>query len=407
MPNDSATFTELVDFFLSQDGVEPMRRLVEHVRMGNVSDEDIAYLANGLAHSGKTLTLPNDTSLADIASTGGPSSLSTLLCPLYLRTMGFNVPKLGVPGRPAGGVDVMARIPGYRIVLSDDEVTSVLKSCGYVHFLASCEHTPKDGQLFSYRKTVDAVDIPELVIASLLSKKLAVGLTRAGLDVRVAPHGNFGSDWKTAKSNSERFIRVARSLGVDLVCFLSDATRPYQPFIGRGEALMAVSHVLEKSECSWLGGHAKVCFAMANSVVQGAVGWELAHSQLRSAFEENLKGQGSDYDAFESAVGQVQNAPRVPLTATKDGFVRIDLGTLRSALVNVQNSCKTDDDPFPDPAGIILKKNTGDYCATGDVLASIRCEDEVTEQFWSELNDAICVVSNPGQVGRFEEVRHA
>ncbi len=60
--------------------------------------------------------------VADVASTGGPSSLSTLLSPLFLRAGGAVVPKLGVPGRPAGGIDCLAQIPGYRTELSAQEV---------------------------------------------------------------------------------------------------------------------------------------------------------------------------------------------------------------------------------------------------------------------------------------------
>ena len=51
-------------------------------------------------------------SIADVASTGGPGSLSTLLPPFVLSTLGCNVVKLGVPGRSAGAIDSLATLPG-------------------------------------------------------------------------------------------------------------------------------------------------------------------------------------------------------------------------------------------------------------------------------------------------------
>ena len=104
--------------------------------------------------------------------------------------MGCIVPKLGVPGRPAGGVDSLAQIEGYSVNLKPMEVRRTIERCGYAHFLADTNHAPLDKQLFAFRQQVGAQNVPELAIASILAKKIAVGLQRAGLDIRVAEHGN-------------------------------------------------------------------------------------------------------------------------------------------------------------------------------------------------------------------------
>src|SRR5437868_14746215 len=106
------------------------------------SAEDMHRLNKLLASSGTVLTCNENGPTADVASTGGPASLSTLLCPLYLRSYGFVVPKLGVPGRPAGGIDVLAQLPGYRVDLSEADVRRVLERCGYAHFLAGTQFAP-------------------------------------------------------------------------------------------------------------------------------------------------------------------------------------------------------------------------------------------------------------------------
>src|SRR6185503_4646328 len=176
---------------------------------------------------------------ADVASTGGPTSLTTLICPLYLRAFGFKVPKLGVPGRPAGGIDVLAQIPGFKFSMTDSQAIAAFNKSGYVHFLADDAHGYHDAVLFSYRKTHDAVNLVPLVIASLLTKKLIVGLSRIGLDVRVSQFGNFGATWSLAKANARQFCEVASTLDISASCFLTDGSVPYQPFIGRGESLIA------------------------------------------------------------------------------------------------------------------------------------------------------------------------
>jgi thymidine phosphorylase len=66
-----------------------MQALVEAARDNLLTDDDVAQLATVLAESGTQL--PLDSRAADLASTGGISSLSTLVCPLQLRVLGYSV----------------------------------------------------------------------------------------------------------------------------------------------------------------------------------------------------------------------------------------------------------------------------------------------------------------------------
>ena len=88
---------------------------IARARSNEITNTGIAELANWLAASGEQLSPRGRT--ADLASTGGPGSLSTLWAPAALVASGFLVPKLGVLGRPAGGIDVLSQVPGYRIDL--------------------------------------------------------------------------------------------------------------------------------------------------------------------------------------------------------------------------------------------------------------------------------------------------
>lgn len=115
---------------------------------------EVARLAEILANSGAMLT--RDFEASDIASTGGPSSLSTLLCPLYLRSAGARVPKLGVPGRPAGGIDVLATVPGYCAQLPPDEARRALNDQGQFHLLAGDQWAPLDSRMFAQRQRTNA-----------------------------------------------------------------------------------------------------------------------------------------------------------------------------------------------------------------------------------------------------------
>ena len=146
--------------------------LISFFEQDNVNPDDILSLAYILAKSGKQIKVI-DNIFADVPSTGGPSSLTTLLCPLYLSLKGYKVLKLGVPGRPAGGIDVLAQIKNYQTNFTFSNIERLIKDNDYIHFLANKDFAPLDALLFNYRKKIGKVDVPSLAIASLLSKKIA------------------------------------------------------------------------------------------------------------------------------------------------------------------------------------------------------------------------------------------
>lgn len=359
-----------------------MRGVIDSALKGSMSDEDVASLAAKLAQSKCSQRICAEQRTADLASTGGPSSLSTVLGPLYLCSLGWSVPTLGVPGRPAGGVDILAQIPGYQVRLTRKEVKKCIERCGYAHFLADERHAPLDARFFRFRQTVGAQSVPELAIASILAKKIAVGLERAGLDVRVAPHGNFGTNWEEARRNGRRFENVASILGLEAKSILTDATSPYQGFVGRGEALLALKQLFSGDGDSYLTSHALQCLGMA-VLVAGSERTDAASvlQQGPAHFFENLSAQGGCADAFDEYTDSIERSHTLHLEARSEGALDIHLERIRDIVVHYQSLEAPEGREFPDEMGIVLKRWPGDLVKAGDVLATVR----VPEQHWAAV----------------------
>ncbi|ESX16687.1 hypothetical protein X766_21750 [Mesorhizobium sp. LSJC255A00] len=376
-------------------------RWIDDARLDRLSDRNIADLAQRLAASGKRLRGPKPA--ADLASTGGPGSLSTLLSPLALVASGFSVPKLGVPGRPAGGVDVLSQIPGYSVRLDHEDAQKILSSCGYVHALAGSEYAPADAALFEYRQKMSAQALPALVIASLLSKKLAMGVDALGLEVRVGPHGNLGHDLDAARANAQRFCRVAAMCSIEATCFLTDGSVAQQPFIGRGEALMAIWQLLTSRSNRWLSAHASDCLNWSATLTRSPVAkW----TRIADAFASNVVAQGGSLDGFYAKVAEVTAAHTRTVDAVSDGYVRYDLGKLRSAILSARGPDLIDG--FIDTAGLILLVEDESFVETGASIISVRCGDEMWDSFSAELANAIEVAEEPrgaGSRGTLEVLR--
>ncbi len=294
-----------------------------------------------------------------------------MICPPALVAAGWEVPKLGVAGRPAGGVDVLAGIEGYQVALGVRGAERVLDSCGYVHLNAGGVFAPDDAELFRFRQSVGAQAVPCLAIASLLAKKLAMAVDRVGLEVRVAPHGNFGADRSSARSAAERFCEVATSLGLKPICILTDGTRPYQPYVGRGESVLALELVIDGGEDAWLGGHLTDCLAMS-AAVGGAPAGGVGRTDLTGAIVANLEAQGGSLAALRHRAAEVRNRHVYELLAATSGEVEYDLGALRTAVISAQGTTSRG---WPDAAGVVLVAPPASVVAEGDVIMTVRCPD--------------------------------
>jgi thymidine phosphorylase len=355
-------------------------------RSGRLANDDIARLAESLGSSGERLAARSQG--ADLASTGGPGSISTLWAPAALVAYGATVAKLGVPGRPAGGVDVLMQLKGYRTDFGSAGAEGVLEKCGYVHLLAGHRFAPADAAMFAYRQQVGAQNVPELAIASLLAKKLASGTKIAGLEVRVAPHGNFGYDRQQATGNALRYCAVAGILGLNGVCFLTDGTSPQQPYLGRGEALLALSSLLKGTECDWLREHAQACEAWAAKTL-GASEGTATRAQLRGTFEANIAAQGGAVDELHDRAALVAAGHSRGVDAWRSGWVRYDLGRLRTAILAARLPEQAP--AFDDSVGLILLARPGLFVTTGDPLISVRCAGGSWDALRSDVAAAISI----------------
>lgn len=362
-------FAAAIDAFVARPCKETGRELISRFRK-NRSPDAVASLATALAHSGEVLDF-HSLRTADVASTGGPSSLSTLLCPLFLVADGCAVPKLGVQGRPAGGIDVMAQLRHFDLTPDSRKVRQIIRKAGYAHFVAGPRHAPADQALFRIRQQLKAQAVPSLVVASILAKKLAVGVRIAGLDVRVFAGGNFGGNVESAKANAGLFAETARILGMKGICFLTDGEFPYQPFIGRLEALAALRQVIDRESCEWLLGHVDECARLASYLVEGRTlrGSADLFARVRVALRDHLEAHGSSEDEFRARAARLGSAPSRSLLAPRSGYPRYDLAEIRRSLVAAQTAAAT---PFADPCGIVLLKHPSERVERGEPILRVR-----------------------------------
>ncbi|GAB6123007.1 hypothetical protein [Dysgonomonas termitidis] len=372
---------------LADESMEELCSIIKNI----IFDKNkIADLANTLAQSGDKLNFPN-LNTADIPSTGGPSSLSTIISPLILKEY-FAVPKLGIIGRPAGGIDVLAQIQGYNLKLSKEEIYEIIDKTQYCHFISNNHFAPLDSKLFKYRSENNFKNVPGLVIASLLSKKVAVDIKNVCLDIRYSHFGNFGSSLEEARKLSDNFKLVSSLLGINSTFYFSDNTRLLQPYIGRGESLLAIHEYFLDTKNNWLNHHIEHdCREMVSTLTNHKIESPELKSIIIKNFTENIECQGGSIDSFENVVQKTRDSHIYEFSANKSGILSIDMMKMRDTIVKIQNKYSDKDHEFPDPCGLIFFKNQNEHISKNEAVLTFRVVENDLEYFKNELNKFIII----------------
>ncbi|MBI4721167.1 MAG: hypothetical protein HY770_08125 [Chitinivibrionia bacterium] len=261
--------------------------------------------------------------------------------------------------------------------------------------------------MFKLRQAMGSQAIPTLVAASLLSKKLAVGVRYAGLDIRVAPHGNFGGDWQTASANGRLFVSAARMLGIEAAPILTNASFPYQPYLGRRESLVALDDIFRGEASPWLHAHSETCRMLAMACLPSDLRGKLASlstGELRRHFKNNVVAQGGSPDDFDEIVAETRRMHSSCIAASQDGFCSYPLGGLRDVLVQWQMMSRCEHKLFPDPVGIILLVPPGGWVAKGTPIATVRASSDMLSEVIQRLGQIIGIPNQSPSGANFEAI---
>jgi thymidine phosphorylase len=146
-------------------------------------------------------------------------------------------------GHTGGTLDKLEAIPGYRVAPSSDCLQHVVRRVGCAIVGQTARLAPADRRLYAIRDATGTVESIPLIVASILSKKLAAGLDALVIDVKVGS-GAFLPEIDGARELARAIVEVAAGNGLPAAAVLTDMSQVLGRSAGNAvEVAEAIDHL--------------------------------------------------------------------------------------------------------------------------------------------------------------------
>ncbi|HQU85842.1 MAG TPA: thymidine phosphorylase [Pyrinomonadaceae bacterium] len=365
-----------------------------------LDEEEQNFLTEAMLRSGEILdfsaiNLPK----ADKHSTGGVGDKTSLIIAPLAACCGVAVPMISGRGlgHTGGTLDKLEAIPGYNVNLSTEKFHEIIEKCGFAMTGQTAKIAPADKTIYSLRDATATVPYIPLIVASIMSKKLAEGLDTLVLDVKTGS-GAFMQKFEDSKKLAKALVNTGNNFGVKTEAVISDMSQPLGKFVGNAlEVYECIKILRNETEEKMLPTLELSVELTARMLVLSGVSASISNSKFQISdclksgkalekFRENVELQGGDpkvCDAPEMLLDSTLY--KFEVTANSSGFVsEIDTCALGNAIVEIGGGRTKAEDSVDAAVGFACEKYVGDEINAGEPLGILYCRAENQAHLISE-----------------------
>jgi pyrimidine-nucleoside phosphorylase len=348
-----------------------------------MDDAETVALTRAMLRSGDEIDLSDVPGVkVDKHSTGGVGDkVSICLAPL-VAAAGVPVPMISGRGlgHTGGTLDKLEAIPGFDVRLDVEAFRRIVREVGACMIGQTDRLAPADRRMYALRDVTATVESIPLIVASILSKKLAEGIDALVLDVKVG-RGAFMKTESDARALAEGLVRVGTAAGKRVVALLTDMTAPLGRTVGNAIETREAIEVLhgrgpaDLVECTnALGSEMLQLAGVAQTDLEARKKlWNaLSSGRAIEVMERMVAAQGGDASVVRNPEKLRHAEVTVPIEAHEAGVVN-GIDALEIGLAGVaMGAGRTRADQAVDPAvGIHLQVRRGSRVERGEPLAKL------------------------------------
>ena len=320
----------------------------------------------------------------DKHSTGGVGDCVSLALAPLLAACGAYVPMISGRGlgHTGGTLDKLESLAAYNVNPEPEHLRRVVKEAGCAIVGQSADLVPADRRLYAIRDVTATVDVPDLIVASILSKKLAGGAQALVLDIKTGSGAQTPAE-ADALAMAHRMQQVAAGSGLSLAVALSDMGQVLGTCAGNALEVREVLDLLcGRPTCPRLRQLTLELSARLLCMGELAHNRETALERLEAAlasghaaerFARMVAMLGGPSDLVEHPDRHLPHAPLVvPVLASQSGVIHtIDVRALGECVVDLGGGRRTPDTLLDHAVGLAQVRGIGEAAQANDVLAMV------------------------------------
>ena len=366
--------------------------LVMAMFIRGLNDAEGEILTREMLYSGEVLDFSDiDTPKADKHSTGGVGDKTSLLIAPIVAACGVSVPMISGRGlgHTGGTLDKLESITGYNVNLQTDEFRSIVKSCGYAMAGQTAQIAPADKKIYALRDATATVPYIPLIVASIMSKKLAEGLDALVLDVKTGS-GAFMQELDDARQLAAALVETGEKFNVRSQAVISDMSQPLGEFVGNAHEIYECVKILRGETTDCARATADLSLELAARMIllskvapslddaRAMVTDKLASGEALERFRRNLGCQNGDQSICDDPEKLLDGSvTQVQIKAPHGGFVSsIDTLAIGNALVEIGGGRRLAGDAIDHAIGYQCNAQLGSEIREGETVGVLFCRDE-------------------------------
>ncbi len=374
------------------------------VCLNGLSDEGRVALTLGMRDSGDVLDWDLPGPVLDKHSTGGVGDCVSLMLAPALAACDVYVPMVSGRGlgHTGGTLDKLEAIPGVSTAVSESALRRMVGDFGCAIVSATGRIAPADKHLYAVRDVTATVESVDLITASILSKKLAVGLDGLVLDVKTGS-GAFMKTPDEARELARALVETAKGAGCATTALITDMNQPLAPALGNAvevgicmEVLSGRIHAAPRLFDLTIALGAQLLGDGSETRLTEAI----TSGQAMERFARMIRALGGPPDMAEDWRTHLPHAPVVgAVTAPASGHItKIDGEALGFAIVALGGGRQVETDKIDPAVGLTEVVSLGEKVNVGDPLCIVHAAtEEDAEAAAQAVRAAVSIGNTPSE----------
>lgn len=344
-----------------------------------------------MLHSGEVIDLSDiEMPIADKHSTGGVGDKTSLVIAPILACCGVAVPMISGRGlgHTGGTLDKLEAIPGYNVNLSIARLKRVMKQCGFGLIGQTKQIAPADKRLYALRDATATVPYIPLIVASIMSKKLAEDLDALVLDVKTGS-GAFIRKYADSVKLARELCETGRAFKVKTTALVTDMSQPLGKFVGNAVEVYECIQILRNDHTAAMQPTLDLSVELSAEILVNCriektieaakkrIQKTLASGAALERFKLNIALQNGDPTVCDKPEKLfVKGLVRSPVKAGRDGFIAsVDTFAIGRAVCDLGGGRVRAEDSVDHAVGFASEMKIGDAVRNGKDIGVVFARD--------------------------------